>query len=343
VKGDDTRALECVEVVPFLCRARARTLAHALLIEGPPGIGKSVAASQIAAALLCRGNDSARACGACPDCLQGSGHADLHVVGPAEDKRDIGVEQVRELAATLARTSVAGRARVAIVEPAERLTEQAQNALLKTLEEPGVATWLLLTTRRPEALLPTVRSRVQRVRLKRWPSEVLDAWLGERSPDLTADERAFAVRASEGVPGAAMQLLTDDEVKKIDVELGRWCSALGAGGRVPPPQDLVGAVFAGATGGVAAEDRARTVLLLLQRRLASALRGGLASAERDAYGPARIRSWADALEEVLDAQADLDVRIPAPQVVLRALLAVEARLGASSPVPIRVPHGPLAR
>src|SRR5687768_18500114 len=83
----------------------------------------------------------------------------------------ISVDQVRELAERLAMTSMRRGARVAIVTPAHSMTINAQNALLKTLEEPASGTLLVLVTSRPSAILPTLRSRCQRIELARRSEE----------------------------------------------------------------------------------------------------------------------------------------------------------------------------
>ncbi len=120
----------------------AGRLPHGLLLQGPAGVGKERFASALAAALFCTGRDARlEACGACPECLlsKAGTHSDMHWVRPPEDKKAIGVDQVRAACEKLAMTSMRRGYRVAIVVPAEKMTPAAQNALLKTLEEPGDA------------------------------------------------------------------------------------------------------------------------------------------------------------------------------------------------------------
>jgi DNA polymerase-3 subunit delta' len=102
----------------------------------------------------------------------------VHWVRPLEDKKTIGVDQVREACERLAMTSMRRGYRVAIVEPADKMTPQAQNALLKTLEEPAARTVIVLVTARPSALLATLRSRCQRVEIARPDQGVALRWLG---------------------------------------------------------------------------------------------------------------------------------------------------------------------
>ncbi len=96
-----------------------------------------------------------------------------------EDKKSIGVDQVREVCEQLSMTSMRRGYRVAVIAPAEKMTPSAQNALLKTLEEPSPRTVLVLVTARPSALLPTLRSRCQRIEVARPENSLALCWLTE--------------------------------------------------------------------------------------------------------------------------------------------------------------------
>ena len=141
--------------------------------SGPAGVGKTTLADDIAAGLLCRFEDAAaRPCGACRACraLAHGNHPDLHRLGPTGAGAVIpigGREErgVRDLVRDLALMPVEGGARVAIITAADRMTEDAQSAFLKTLEEPPAGTILILTAADEERLLPTIRSRTVRIRL----------------------------------------------------------------------------------------------------------------------------------------------------------------------------------
>src|SRR5437588_6147366 len=149
----------------LLAAAASRgTLPPSLSFAGPEGVGKYTAAIALARALNCEkaGKDACGACAACRRIARGV-HADVLVLAPGETG-SIKVDQVREAIDRSAYRPFEGRRRVVIVDQADALIPEAQNALLKTLEEPPAASVFVLVTARPDVLLPTVRSRCQRLR-----------------------------------------------------------------------------------------------------------------------------------------------------------------------------------
>ena len=176
---------------------------HALLVHGAPGVGAMDFALTLAQAWLCEAEASMRSsgpCGRCGSCrlVQSHLHPDLQVVMPetlrrahhwplADDKpegedkrkpsRQIRIDDVRGLIDWSTRTSARGRGKVGVLHPAEALNLSSASALLKTLEEPPPGTRLLLTCADPMALLPTVRSRCQSLRLPPPAADAGAAWL----------------------------------------------------------------------------------------------------------------------------------------------------------------------
>lgn len=189
-------------------------VAHAYLVSGPAQIGKQTLARTFAQALLCT-DGRTRPCGRCRAChLVGeSHHPDFLVLDMAwqeanlPDKRSaqsISVDAVRQINAELARRPHEGAWKVLLVPNAEELTLQAANAFLKTLEEPPAFVVILLTTRDPELVLPTIRSRCQFVPLAPLPSEQVEQALRARWG--VAQEKArLLARLSEGRVGWAVE------------------------------------------------------------------------------------------------------------------------------------------
>jgi DNA polymerase-3 subunit delta' len=186
-------------------------LPHAILLHGPAGVGKERFAGALAAALLCSARTAGLvACGQCADCTlsRAGSHPDLHWVRRLEDKRSISVEQVRETCEQLHMTSMRRGFRIAIVAPAHTMTTSAQNALLKTLEEPAPRTLLILVTPRPSGLFATLRSRCQRIEIARPDRTEALAWLtreldGPVAPGLLEIAGGAPLRAMEIAPNYA--------------------------------------------------------------------------------------------------------------------------------------------
>lgn len=197
-----------------LCQAlESGRLAHGLLLSGVPGLGKRELATAFAQRLLCQQAKAMElACGQCKSCqLNLAGHhPDLAWVMPEEGKKQISVNQVRELRERLAQTAQQGRFRVAVVTPADAMNVNAANALLKTLEEPGSDTVILLVTARPQAVPITVRSRCQQLVLATPAPALARVWLGERHPVSSDLDEALA--AASGAPLAAEDLLSSGEL-----------------------------------------------------------------------------------------------------------------------------------
>jgi DNA polymerase-3 subunit delta' len=196
---------------------------HALLLVGPAGIGKTTLARDLAAGLLCRDPDPAeRPCGACAGCrkVEHANHPDLHVLAPEGAGDQVRLAQVLRLATDLALLPMEGRWRVAIIEAAHRLNPDAQNALLKTLEEPVGAACIVLAAEDMDALLPTVLSRTARLRLGPVQPEAIRQLLADRG--LADAARASAIaRASGGRPGVAIALAADPEAMLTIQRLAR--------------------------------------------------------------------------------------------------------------------------
>lgn len=213
-------------------RREAGRLPHALLLHGAPGMGKEAFALHLAAALLCRAPAAEAPCGACPECaLVAAGtHPDRLVVTPPEDRRSIGIDAIRALAEHLSLTAGRGGAKPVVLVPAERMTPEAANSLLKTLEEPPPGTVLLLVSHAPGLLLPTLRSRCQAVAFPPASAAAAGDWLrGQGGADLDA---ALLLGLASGRPLAALGLAKERGLIARERVLGDLEALLG-GGRGP--------------------------------------------------------------------------------------------------------------
>ncbi len=230
-------------IVALLSRSIARqTLPPSLLFAGPAGIGKRRVADAVAQTLNClspvaaTAGEALDACGTCAACarIARAVHPDVIVVEP-DDKGSIKIDPIRAVVDRTAFRPFEGRLRVVIIDQADAMVGPAQNALLKTLEEPPSASMFLLLTARPDALLPTVRSRCPRVRFQPLSADDVANVLGglghsdasARAMALTAGgsvERALAEDASELVVSRDLALrvlaqaaTSDDPRRRLEI------------------------------------------------------------------------------------------------------------------------------
>ncbi len=188
--------------------ATGRGMTHAWLFTGPPGSGRSNAALAFAAALQCE----QQGCGRCHEChtvLAGS-HADVTLV--RTQKLSIGVDEVRELVRRAALAPVGRRWQVLILEDADRLTDQACNALLKAIEEPSARTVWMLCAPTSEDVLQTIRSRCRLVPLTTPAAAEVAGYL-VRAHGVADGLAAYAARASQGHIGRAKALALDEATR----------------------------------------------------------------------------------------------------------------------------------
>lgn len=201
-------------------------LPHALLLTGPDGIGKSLVARSLAELRACEsprdeGDGLADACGSCGACLAvlHGNHPDVEWVRREPGRRDIGIRQIRDLLAALHRKPVRALHRTCIVDDAHRLTIEAQNAFLKTLEEPPLGALLALVTSAPDRLLPTVASRCSRIRFLGLSDREMREFAERRQ--IEADEAAL--RLARGRPASLLAFARSDLAEVREALLGITC------------------------------------------------------------------------------------------------------------------------
>jgi DNA polymerase-3 subunit delta' len=193
-------------------------LPHSLLLCGTKGMGKAIFARQLAEFLLCEHprihNDIPKICGYCKPCLllKAHTHPDLFRVEPAEEGKQIAIDQIRQLIEFCTLTANYGRHQIIILNPAEAMNQNAANSLLKLLEEPPKSTMLLLISHRPSALLATIRSRCQRFDFSRPDKTVAHDWLTQKIPN--PQLAPLLLNLSAHAPLAALNLVEGDELNK---------------------------------------------------------------------------------------------------------------------------------
>ncbi len=331
--------------------ARAQRLAHAFGFFGPPGVGKFLAAERLVLGLVCADGPGVPClvCGACKRALAGS-HPDVLVLDPVEqeveeiymawitprdepdkDKRPVGGVALEEF---LSLRPLEGGWRAVLVREADRMPVEAQNALLKTLEEPGSDVLIVLESSRPEKLLTTVKSRLVPARFAPLEREAVVAILRREGVD--AGDLEELARWSRGAPGRALALARQSAGESWDTIRRVLAHELDPLEAATVLAEVEGE-FPGRTPAAKARFRARAVLDLTIEALGDVLRARAgASAERTAH-PALHQAAASApearleaaLERALEARQDVDINLDPALAVERALLALAPPQSAS--------------
>ena len=196
---------------------------NALLFTGPEGVGKKQFALELARSLVCTGPNPHESCGHCAACSRVgefaiptfersddskfvffSQHPDVGMILPF--RRILNVDAIRKLEQEVHFRPFEAQARVFIVEDADKMNDQAANALLKTLEEPPSTSHIILIASRADTLLPTIRSRCQVIRFAPAAFDEIEKYLVEKC-DFIPEDAALAARVSGGSPGRAREIV----------------------------------------------------------------------------------------------------------------------------------------
>jgi len=195
--------------------ADGRRLAHGYLFFGPPRTGKRTVALGLAEHLEGFGFDAAP--------LRGAPLSDALLVRP-DAERTIGIDQIRDLRNFVSQFPNQSPCRTVIIDDAEMMTREAQNALLKVAEEPPASALIILIVQDPERLLPTLRSRFQTIYFAPLGTADVVAWLTEEHKVPKAKAQEVAVR-SLGAPGLAWALLRDERFQALHETARRFFEA----------------------------------------------------------------------------------------------------------------------
>ncbi|HEV7301993.1 MAG TPA: DNA polymerase III subunit delta' [Tepidisphaeraceae bacterium] len=320
----------------------ADRLPHGFIFGGPIGVGKGTTARALATVFLCERPQGDQPCGQCESCrgMAASSHPDFHVIFKEliryHDKTGkskgttLSIDVIRpELVEKAGRKSVMGRGKVFIVEQAELMQAPAQNAMLKTLEEPAGRTLIVLLTDQPDSLLQTIRSRCQLVRFGLLPDDVVTAQLKQRGI-ADADARDAAVFA-RGSIGQALQWITDGVVPRARELVGMF-DTLFAGRRV---DDLWGWFKKSADAyaekqlerdALSSKDQATREGLGLYLRLASEHLRTKLTGDNDTD----LERAADAIDVIVRAENYLDSNVNTALVFQQLAVALERRPSATA-------------
>jgi DNA polymerase-3 subunit delta' len=208
----------------------ARRIPGAMLFAGEEGVGKKLFALEFARALNCKSPQGIEGCGKCPPCVRiakfnypqssesddwkaiiWTDHPDVGMV--EAPKRVLLVDQIRMVEREANYRPYEGKARVFLIEDADKLNDQSANALLKVLEEPPHTSHIILLTSRPDMLLPTIRSRCQMIRFSPLSPEEIERHL-LRNKLAGADEARIRARVARGSLGRAVEQDFDEFSKQ---------------------------------------------------------------------------------------------------------------------------------
>ncbi len=202
---------------------------HAYLFTGPEGTGKLTTALAFAAALNCEDRqENGDSCGVCLQCrmMEGLAHPDVEIIYP--DGTMTKIEQMREMRRAVSYVPVRGKWKVIIIEQADTMNEASSNCILKTLEEPPDYMVIVLLSRNPALVLPTIKSRCNQIRFYSAAAETLKNALVERF-GASPEQAEFLAAYSEGRPGKAISILKNENFapwrQKVVELAGKICSS----------------------------------------------------------------------------------------------------------------------
>ena len=200
---------------------RENRISNSYLFSGPRGVGRALCAKAFIMSLMCESkSDEGDACGYCITCMKIGAleHPDINWIKPEKNKA-IKVDQVREAKDRLSLKPYQAPVSVCVLEDAHMMTEESSNALLKVLEEPPGAGFIILITDKKELLLSTVRSRCAEVRFQFLSLEDTAGLISESS-DIDRKTASLLAYFSQGSPGRAVEMMEEDILARKDSLLG---------------------------------------------------------------------------------------------------------------------------
>ena len=183
----------------FLKAIKENTLSHAYLIVGEDGIGKSILVKEIALQILGKARDI--------------DYVDL--INFRSNGKSIGVDDTRKLIIEINKKPFEGDKKVIVIHNCETMTEAAQNAFLKTIEEPPVGVYIFLLCENLASILDTVKSRTSIYRLNRLSKKEIEEYIHKNYGDISEEKEKMLISFSDGIPGVIDKLVKDDEFNNI--------------------------------------------------------------------------------------------------------------------------------
>jgi DNA polymerase-3 subunit gamma/tau len=288
-------------VVQALTNAlRTQRLHHAYLFTGTRGVGKTTVSRILAKSLNCETGITDTPCGVCAACTDiDAGHFVDYTELDAASNRS--VDEIQQLLEQAVYKPVQGRFKVFMIDEVHMLTGHAFNAMLKTLEEPPVGTTIVLVTQQEDRLLPTIRSRCQRVAFGPLSADAMRAWWEREGPKVDPADRSFLEAFAAGSPGMAA-MAADHGIAGWNRELAPQFDALESGRYPAGLAERMAEIADGFAKGIVDKDENaskeaanRLATRLLAQLMGLRIRAGL---ERTADDPAAVERWLGA-EDVL--------------------------------------------
>jgi len=210
----------------LMARLQEQRLPHALMLRGEPGTGKNRFAVALAQYLLCHKPSANTACGQCKGCLLNlaGSHPDIALLEPEDTGKAIKVDQVRGVVDFVGKKAQLDGFRVVIISPAEAMNVNSSNALLKSLEEPGEKTVLILVSNQITGVLPTIRSRCQVMDFPIPDRLQALSWLNTLVGDAAKSEKLLNV--ASGAPVRALELNQSEWLGERATVLQQWLAVL---------------------------------------------------------------------------------------------------------------------
>ncbi len=192
-------------------------LAHALILTGVSGLGKLSLANHIAEVILCKNDKTQEACGQCHSCqlFRAGSHPDHSFIEPEEVGKQIKIEQIRQLKSKQELTPTVSAWKTVIISPADSMNINANNSLLKLLEEPQKNTLLILISSKPEKLPVTILSRCQKISLSAPSEDVAVNWLQQQGIVIEPRDISPLMTLSKGAPFAALKMMESGLISKL--------------------------------------------------------------------------------------------------------------------------------